>query len=94
MPVALLTDMPGLPACLVAADIWPRPRNLRACPAACAGAGDADKAFQLYSEMKAAGVPSDKMVYASVVKACSQHISRLPPSERCAGEGPRGWGLL
>lgn len=69
------------------ADVAPRPCHPCACLAACAGAGDADKAFQLYSEMKSAGVPSDKMVYASVVKACAQHISRLPPSERCVVKG-------
>ena len=55
------------------------------CAAACAAAGDADKAFQLYAEMKATGVPADRMVYSSVVKACAERIERLPPSERCAG---------
>ncbi len=55
------------------------------CPfaAACAAAGDAEQAFQLYSQMKADGVAADKMVYSAVVKACAEQIDRLPPSDRC-----------
>jgi pentatricopeptide repeat protein len=51
-------------------------------PAACASAGDAEKAFLLYGQMKADGVAIDKMVYSSVVHACAAEIQRLPQSER------------
>ena len=65
------------------------------CPcAACAAAGDADKAFLLYAEMKATGVPADRMVYSSVVKACAERIERLPPSERCASAHAAGEARL
>ncbi len=54
------------------------------CPAAaCAAAGDAEAAFKLFGEMRADGVAPDRMVYASVIKACAEQIDRLPASERC-----------
>ena len=57
------------------------------CPpphAVCAAAGDAERAFQLYAEMREARVPPCKQVYATLIKACSEAISRAPPSDRRA----------
>lgn len=56
---------------------------LSVATAACAAAGDAEQAFAQYAQMKADGVAADKMVYATVIKACAETIDRLPPSERC-----------
>jgi hypothetical protein len=41
--------------------------------------------------MRGDGLPADRMVYSSVVRACAEQIDRLPPSERCgAGEAEEG----
>ena len=53
-------------------------------PAVCAAAGDAERAFQLYGEMREARVPPCKQAYATLIKACAEAISRAPPSDRSA----------
>eukprot|EP00887_Chlorella_sp_A99_P002066 scaffold18.g2066.t1 len=43
---------------------------------ACASAGDADRAFSLYQEMREERVPACKQVFTTVVKACCEQIAR------------------
>ena len=49
---------------------------------ACAAAGDAERAFQLYSEMREAKVATDKQVYCVLVSACSKQIERTAAEDR------------
>ena len=67
--------------------VWsPRPRPAPAppppAPAVCATVGDAEQAFQQYADMRAAGVPAEKQVYATLISACGEAIGRMGPGDR------------
>jgi pentatricopeptide repeat protein len=56
-------------------------------PAACAAAGNAERAFQLYAELREAGLPMEKQVYCALISACSAQIGKTHADDRWAGVG-------